>query len=188
VKRKVPFALVILGLIILGLCLVVFARGDPTEEFIISLVKSRNRDISDGEAREIAKSSLKWCQARGLSLWSVIAIMEQESNFYAEAISPTECRGLMQLSEVALQELLRQGYIPSYDLGRILEIDYNISLGTAYYLFCVRLANNDRREAIARYYMTSKPEDPDAQKYADGVLAKRAIIVREFEEFQETRR
>lgn len=132
------------------------------------------RQMTNWEASQISISLTKWTEKRNLDLFSCLAIMAQESCFNRYALSSADTKGLWQLKEIALLELERV-YGITVNRSRIYEIDYNIMLGTLYYLYCVGLAEGNRREAMARYYKTT--EYWEAWWYADTVLLKRSHIV-----------
>lgn len=138
------------------------------------------RELPPFEASQIASSLAKWTKERNLNLFSCLAIVSYESGFDRWATSPVECKGLWQLKDIAVRELERVYGIKG-DLTRLYEIDYNNELGTMYYLYCVRRAEGERREAIARYYKTT--EYWEAWAYADAVLGIREDIAGMYEDF-----
>ena len=154
--------------------------------FIKYYIKLVNPYLSDGDIDQIATSLLKWTKDRGVNLFSCMAIMQRESSFYPNPPGSTISKGLFQLTRYALDELVNKGYIKNYDWDKLTDIDYNISLGTLYYLYCARLAKNNRREAIARYRKTSNPDSPTAQAYASSVLKIRDKIVQEYQKYKNT--
>jgi len=156
-------------------------RRDVTE-FVSYLARYYNPHLSTSDASQIASSVLKWTEARGVNTLSVLAIIAQESAFIPDARGLVGEKGLMQLSDTALDELERV-YKIKVDRAKVFDIDYNIELGTLFYLYCVRLAKGNRFEAIARYHMTSHPEYPVAQQYAREVMAKREKISEIYNEF-----
>jgi len=188
--KKIIVVVVLIGLLILVFAVV--ARGkikmSLEEKFIEYFIRKKNPNISSDIAHQIAMSTVKWAKERNLNLWSILAIAYQESWFDPNATEKQDStiisKGIMQLSKPALNELINQKYISSYDWNKLFDADYNIMLGTLYYLFCVRLANGNRREAFARYNRTTDFTHPTAQSYADGVLQKRAEIVSEWEKFE----
>lgn len=187
-KWKIPLIVIILGLFILFLVLPARAKFDEVYEFIKYLVKSRHPDASNEEASKIASSVLKWCDKRGTNLWTILAIIYQESTFHPDAMGNHVSRGLMQLTKPALDQLVNIKWIKSYNWDNLFDIDYNLQLGTLYYLYCTKLAKNNRREAVARYRKTSLPDSPVAQSYADSVLNKRELILSEFQDFKKNLR
>ena len=182
-KWKIPLFLVIIALVVFVMSAMARARGvakTAMQKFVEYYIRLKNPNLSSDVVEKIASSAIKWCNERGVNLFSVLAIMQRESWFNPKAEGDHVSRGLMQLTKTALNELVRVGYITGYDWDRLFDIDYNIQHGTLYYLYCVRLAKGDRREAIARYRMTSQPYSPTAQQYADSVLKIREEIVEEW--------
>ena len=157
-------------------------EATPIGIFTEEIAKYYNPAISSSQSSQIASSFAKWTDKRNINVFTSLAIIAQESDFRPQITSPDNCRGLWQLGSLALLELERVYGIKT-DFNRLHEIDYNMELGTLFYLYCVRLAEGDRREAIARYYRTT--EFWRAWDYADEVLAKRAKIVEMYNEFVE---
>lgn len=132
------------------------------------------------KASEISTSLNKWIEQRNLNLFTCLAIMAQEGVFNNYAIGPNGEKGLWQFTEIAIKDL-EQVYGITIDRERLFEIEYNNELGTLRYFYCVILARGNRREAIARYHMTT--EYWRAWGYADAVLLKRIHIADMYEEF-----
>lgn len=182
-KKKL---LIPLGLGAAGLVIYLILRATKAEAvtpelgFVEHVAEHYNPAISQSQASQIASSFVKWTKKRNVNVFTSLAIITQESHFRPSVTSPDDCRGLWQLGKEALAELERVYGIKT-DFNRLYEIDYNMMLGTLYYLYCVELAEGDRREAIARYYRTT--EYWKAWDYADEVLAKRAEITAMYEDF-----
>lgn len=182
-KKKI---LIPLGLGAAGLVIYLLLRATRAEAvtpelgFVEHVAEHYNPEISQSEASQIASSFVRWTKERNVNVFTSLAIIAQESSFRSVVTGPDGEKGLWQLSGIALTELERI-YGISIDRTRIYEIDYNTELGTLFYLYCVKLAEGDRREAIARYHRTTRYWE--AWDYADEVLAKRAEIVGMYEEF-----
>lgn len=151
----------------------------PITDFIKAVARYYNPSISDNIASQIASSVDKWVKKRNLNLFSVLAIIAQESSFRPVVTGSAGERGLMQVASIVLEELKRVFDIV-FNRDRLFEIDYNIEAGTLFYLHCVRLAEGNRFEAIARYHRTTKWWE--AKDYANDVLAKREKIENMYEE------
>jgi len=149
-------------------------------DFIQRVAKHYNPWMSNSTATLISDSINKWTEKRNLNVFTVLAIIAQESSFNPAAEGKHKDRGLMQLTDVAIDELERV-YNVKIDKSRLYEIDYNIQWGTLYFLHCVKLAKGDRFEAIARYNKTT--EWWEAKDYANQVLAKREEIIKMYNEF-----
>lgn len=182
-KKKL---LIPLGLGAAGLVLYLILRATKAEAIVPELgfaeyvARHYNPAISQTEASEIASSFVKWTKERNINIFTSLAIIAQESSFRSYVTGPDMEKGLWQVSEMALEELERV-YGIRIDFRRVYDIDYNTELGSLFYLHCVKLAGGYRREAIARYHKTT--EYWRAWDYADEVLAKRAGIVRMYEDF-----
>ena len=176
-KSKALGWLLLIGGSILGLILLLVGvpgKATPTlEKFIAYLARFRNPYLSVDDAAKIAQSVIKWVKRRNLDIFSVLAIIDQESTFDPRAKGRHGERGLMQLSDLALAELERV-YSVRFDKTRLFEIDHNIQAGTLFYLHCLDLAKGKRREAIARYHRTTNWQS--ALDYADRVMEKREEI------------
>lgn len=138
---------------------------------IARLVKLYNPSIERAQAIQIEKSALFWTSKRRINLYSFLAIIIQESKFDPDVEGIAGERGLGQISKTCLREL-RRIYGEEFDFGRLFEIDYNIQVASLHYRYCVELAKHDRREAIARYRSTFRPED-------SGYYAWRILRIRE---------
>lgn len=142
---------------------------------IANLARLYNPSLSGKEAARIEKSTLHWTGVRGINLHSFLAIIVQESKFRTDAEGKGGERGLCQISRTCLKELKRV-YGEEFEFGRLFEIDYNLMVGTLHYRYCTELAGFRRREAIARFRTTFRPER--SGYYAWMVLRYRKYIER----------
>jgi len=177
---------ILLILIIIGIILMSTKGVEARQmmEFLKYYIRKVNPKLTYKQIADISESLVTWCDARGINLFSFTAICQRESSFNPKAVGDTVSRGISQLTKMALDELVRVGYIKGYDWEALFNVDYNISLGTLYYLYCVRLAKGDRREAIARYRKTFDPYSATAQEYATSVLKIRDSILKEYNEYK----
>jgi soluble lytic murein transglycosylase len=86
----------------------------------------------------------------GLEKPLLLALMRQESEFYAGAISSSGAFGLMQLLPSTAKEVARKSHI-SYSSDRLFEADYNITIGSLYLSKMVEKFNGSYVLAIASY-------------------------------------
>jgi len=158
--------------LILAVCGIVFGNLPISEGGQIAhLVKLYNPSIEETEAIQIEKSALFWTDKRNINLYSLLAIIIQESKFDPDIEGIAGERGLGQVSKTCLRELKRV-YGEEFDFGRLFEIDYNIQVASLHYRYCGELANHNRREAIARYRTTFRPSE-------SGYYAWRILRIRE---------
>ncbi len=78
------------------------------------------------------------------------ALIRQESEFRAEAISPAGARGLMQLMPATARQVAKNIGV-KYRKSRLLEADYNMSMGTHYLRQMLDKYNGSYIMAIAAY-------------------------------------
>lgn len=71
-------------------------------------------------------------KARGLDPALVAALVRQESNFTARAVSPANARGLMQVLPSVGEEVARSLDFPVWSPALLLDADANLELGTAH--------------------------------------------------------
>ncbi|MFQ6066285.1 MAG: transglycosylase SLT domain-containing protein [bacterium] len=123
---------------------------------IADLARCYNPTLKETEALKIEKSILRWTRKRNIDLCSFLAIIAQESAFDPMAEGGAGEKGLCQVSKTCLKEL-RRIYGIDFKQEKLFIPDYNIQVGSLYYRYCAILANNNRREAIARYRTTFRP-------------------------------
>ncbi len=68
----------------------------------------------------------------GLDPFFVAAIIREESQFRAEALSPAGARGVMQVMPATGEWIARNAGISGFERSRLFEADMNISIGTWY--------------------------------------------------------
>lgn len=180
---KTTVTLSVLGAGALALWLIVkSAQAAPTENFIREVIRHYNPYLPNYVAREITDSVIKWTDDRNIDLFTTLSIIAQESHFEPLSTSESDARGLMQLMEIALDELERR-YGVQINRARLYEVDYNIRWGTLYYRLCTILAGGVRFESIARYFRTTDWQEAAPTDYANAVLEKRATIVKIYEKY-----
>lgn len=182
VKTTVAISLLGAGALALWL-LVKSAQAGPSQAFIKEVIKHYNPYLPNYVASEITVSVTKWTDDRNVNLFTTLAIIAQESHFEPLSTSESDAKGLMQLMEVALDELERR-YGVQINRARLYEVDYNIRWGTLYYRLCTILASGVRFEAIARYFRTTDWQETEPTEYANAVLEKRATIVKIYEKYE----
>jgi len=159
------------------LCLLWFvlgatARGEAT---MVDLIHAYQPSMPMQQATYIADRTSYWANEWNVNVYTVAAIIAQESSFDPTAVGTRGERGLMQITRPALKELERK-YDEEFDFNRLFDIDHNLSAGILYYRYCTDLANNDRKEAISRYRTTFEPQD--STHYARNVMLIRRVAVR----------
>lgn len=89
-------------------------------------------------------------EANRLPVALVQAVIRIESGGDPKAVSPKNARGLMQITPITEQEMLRRLKIPKGDL---FDPDYNLRLGTGYLRLMVDRFGGNLRLALAAYNM-----------------------------------
>ncbi|HKQ87670.1 MAG TPA: transglycosylase SLT domain-containing protein [Candidatus Acidoferrales bacterium] len=77
-------------------------------------------------------SILRWSAHNKLDPMLIAGLSRQESAFDPDAVSDADAYGLMQLLPETGRKWARQQHV-RYSLSRLLEADYNVRLGTAYF-------------------------------------------------------
>lgn len=159
------------------LCLLWFVLGAAFrgEATMIDLIRAYQPSMPIQQTTYIADRISYWANKWNVNVYTVAAIVAQESSFDPTAVGTRGERGLMQITRPALKELERK-YDEKFDFNRLFDIDHNLSAGTLYYRYCTDLANNDRKEAISRYRTTFEPQD--SSDYARNVMLIRRVAVR----------
>jgi len=159
------------------LCLLWFVLGAAFrgEATMVDLIRAYQPSMPVQQTTYIADRISYWAKKWNVNVYTVAAIVAQESSFDPTAVGTRGERGLMQITRPALKELERK-YDEKFNFNRLFDIDHNLSAGTLYYRYCTDLANNDRKEAISRYRTTFEPQD--SSDYARNVMLIRRVAVR----------
>jgi soluble lytic murein transglycosylase len=88
--------------------------------------------------------------AHGLPPELVLAIIHQESGFDAAAVSRSGARGLMQVMPATGRELARRLGL-RYSTSRLIEPEFSIRLGTAYFRQVLHMFDDNLELALAGY-------------------------------------
>ncbi len=81
----------------------------------------------------------------------VTSMINVESNFKKDAISPKDARGLMQIRRMTADWAANEIGIVDYDYSKICEPDINIMIGTWYISKLLNQYNNDINIALVAY-------------------------------------
>jgi len=187
-SRKLGYLL--LGGGIFGLCLVLIAglaeAKSQTIDFLVWFIKDKNPALTDTQVQKIVENLLFWSKKRGLDKWLVTALIWQESWFDPFAYNEiSKCKGLMQLKQIALDELKRV-YKAEYSYERLYEIEHNIQAGTHFLYYAFHYPEEYTEFiAVARYRTPSRPED--SFWYAEEVLEKKQQILEALKNFKQRR-
>ena len=87
---------------------------------------------------------------QGLDEVLVQAVVQAESSRDWKATSPVGAKGLMQITDIALQDVKR---LEGIDDGDLYDIDYNLHVGTLYLAYLLDRFDNDVALAVAAYHM-----------------------------------
>lgn len=145
---------ILVGLILAGL-LFFGSQGLEAEKKSKVYQKRKIQDIIEhynnvNYSRKIANEIIKMNLVYEVSPITLLAIIQVESNFNKSEIGSSGEVGLMQITEIAWQELKNQDKI-AFSFVEIGQISKNIRAGTLYYLYCLKRANGNRRKALAYY-------------------------------------
>ena len=110
----------------------------------------------DGEARETPAdlwllaypqgywdSILSYSRKYGQDPYFIAAIIREESQFRAEALSPAGARGVMQVMPATGEWIAQNIRMPGFDRTRLFEYDTAINLGTWYISHLMKKFRND---------------------------------------------
>jgi len=113
----------------------------------------------------------RYARANDLPVALVQAVIRAESAGDARAVSNKNAKGLMQITPITEEELLRRLKIPPGDL---FDPDYNVRLGTAYLRILTDRFGGDLYLALAAYHMG--PTRLDRIRKAHPGLSGRQLI------------
>lgn len=105
------------------------------ENFIKGYIEAHSK-TSEDEASMIAASAIEHGKKHDIDPLLLISIIQVESTFNRKAISSANARGLMQLLPSTAKYIAEISGVP-YSYSKLDEIDYNISLGSAYYAYLI---------------------------------------------------
>ena len=108
---------------------------------------------------------------QGLDVVLVHAVIEAESGWDWRAESPIGAKGLMQVTDIALQDVKR---LEGIDDGDLFDIDYNLHVGTLYLAYLLERFEGDVALAVAAYHMGPTRVSKGQRKYPD--LSPRDMI------------
>jgi len=87
---------------------------------------------------------------QGLDAALVQAVVQAESRRDWKATSPVGAKGLMQITDIALEDVKR---LEGIDDGDLYDIDYNLHVGTLYLAYLMDRFDGDVALAVAAYHM-----------------------------------
>lgn len=89
-------------------------------------------------------------QEQGLDVVLVQAVVQAESGRDWKATSPVGAKGLMQVTEIALQDVKR---LEGVGDGDLYDIDFNLRVGTLYLAYLLDRFEGDVALSVAAYHM-----------------------------------
>jgi soluble lytic murein transglycosylase len=115
-------------------------------------VRAAKKALKDGVvALDSGYPLIRVTDSAGLEKSYLLALMRQESEFFADAISTSGALGLMQLLPSTAREIARKnGFLP-FSEQRLFEPDYNMSIGSQYLGNMVNRYNGSYVLATASY-------------------------------------
>jgi len=172
-----------------------FELGDYHRSLLLVL---RNYDrYLDGNVRETPgdfwllaypqgywESIMLYSRRYGLDPYFIAAIIREESQFRAEALSPAGARGVMQVMPATGEWIAQIIRTPGFDRGKLFDSDTAINLGAWYVGHLMKRFNNDPLLTAAAY--NAGPEAVSAWLLKNGAATEKDEFV-EFIPFSETR-
>jgi soluble lytic murein transglycosylase len=121
-----------------------------------AIVKANRPDISDGEVGELADAILQECRKQGLDPILVLALIQVESGFRFDAVSPVGARGIMQLMPEVARGLAHESGLDPHSKAHRFRPEFlddpffSIKLGV-YYLHDLKKSFRDVGTALIAY-------------------------------------
>ncbi|MEI9813460.1 MAG: transglycosylase SLT domain-containing protein [Acidobacteriota bacterium] len=92
----------------------------------------------------------KFAQQYNVDPYMTAALIRQESEFNAQAVSATNARGLMQVEPYTGRDLSRRLKVP-YALTKLFQPDFNVQLGTYYFSSLMKQWEGNLEAVLASY-------------------------------------
>jgi soluble lytic murein transglycosylase-like protein len=136
------------------------AQKPPPRELmrIYSIVRSHRPDITEAEAWEISEVILEESSGYGLDPMLVLAVIDVESKFQYEAVSPAGARGIMQILPYVAKSLVQKIGLHQLSHSKSFRPEFlddpvlNIKLGV-YYLHDLNKSFRNLTHALTAYNM-----------------------------------
>lgn len=97
------------------------------------------------------QSIVSAARRNGLDPYFVAAIIREESQFRAEALSPAGARGVMQVMPATGEWIAKMTGIRDFDRAKLYDADMNITIGTWYLSYLMKRFKNDLYLVSAAY-------------------------------------
>ncbi len=181
---------------LIGLSKAFFDLGDYYRSLI--LVLRNYQPYLDGQSRETPADL--WVLAYPQGYWDsvavyskkygqdpyfIAAIIREESQFHAAALSPAGARGVMQIMPQTGEWVARNVSVPGFDRSRLFEPDMAINVGTWYISHLMKRFKNDPLLVAAAY--NAGPEAVASWLSRNGPAAVERDVFVEAIPFSETR-
>ena len=174
---------------LIGLSKAFFELGDYHRSLLLVL---RNYErYLDGEVRETPAdlwllaypqgywdSILSYSRKYGQDPYFIAAIIREESQFHAEALSPAGARGVMQVMPTTGEWIARNIRMSGFDRARLFESDTAINLGTWYISHLMKKFKNDPLFVAAAYnagpeavagWLGKSPRNSDRDEFVEAI-------------------
>jgi soluble lytic murein transglycosylase-like protein len=164
----------IIALGVASLAIVTLISGPgQAKDFQKIIKKFNNNQYVD----EIAIAVERFSKEFSVSPYLILAIIQNESNFKPGAVGSAGEKGLMQVSEIAYQEVKRvyPEKVNNINYDNFNGVFDNIKIGVLYYKRCLNYYDGSARKALAAYNGGFK--NPN-YSYAEDVLEVRDQIKR----------
>lgn len=80
-------------------------RLTPTEDYLVKYILKTNHKVPRAEAEEIAANVLKVSGCFKIDPWLLTGLIQKESSFKKDAVSPTNAAGLTQFTSLGFREV-----------------------------------------------------------------------------------
>ncbi len=104
------------------------AVNNQDEEYIEGLsayIRHVNRNVTEGEADQMAENFVKYADQYGVDEKIVMAIAQNESTYYSDAVSCEDFKGLMQTGDGLAENA-------GYDPSQLFNPEVSIKVGARY--------------------------------------------------------
>lgn len=194
---------------LLGLSKAYFALGDYHRSLLI-ILRNFERHLERPSSRYpedlwmlaypqgFWPSVMAHARKAGVDPFFVAAIIRQESQFHAEALSPAGARGVMQVMPATGAWIARTAGMAGFERARLFEADVNISLGAWYLgyllkrfqgnIYLASAAYNAGPEAVRSWNADSARSDPASFVESIPYTETRGYVKKVLRNYEEYRR
>lgn len=149
-------------------------------EEIFRLIRRSARKLSAKEALELTRLIQKECRNyEKIDLLLILAIIEVESMFSPEVVSPKGAIGLMQITPETMQFVTQQGGIPTNIPGSLFNPLINVRVGINYLALLIERFKHIELALLAYNYGPARALKIMQRKTTSSVYVRKVLEVRE---------